>query len=287
LIIGYLSIHLTLTAVIRWGSKWGQQAWHKAGMNSLLMVMRACASTVSCNENNILLTCLLLYHITFLRRVETRMEIEEHSIAGACWAIGCVHNYWWNRCPLYYLNVTLRSCTKTGAWRCSVSLWTLGSRRVIICFKCILVVLVLLLPRRMVGVRWRSNYTSLLNLILICSRRESIGCLLLGLHLSISGFTSAVRISCCCSSVHINLVLYASSKVLLSLVHHMMMLNLISCHWRSNLDCLSLIHRRVRRIWTTTLDIHRSPTANWLVIIYSLDPGITIKFTSRWSDFRI
>jgi hypothetical protein len=47
----------------------------------MLVMMRARASTTSGNEDYILLTGLLPNHVTFLRRVETWMEIEEHAIA--------------------------------------------------------------------------------------------------------------------------------------------------------------------------------------------------------------
>jgi hypothetical protein len=115
----------------------------------------------------------------------------------------------------------------------------------------------LLLSGRMVAsIRRLSHYTPLLNLVLICARRKSIGCLLLGLHLCISCLVSSIRVSGCSRSVHVNLVLNPPAKVLLSLIHHMMMLDLISGHWGSNLHGLSLVYWRVGGIGAATLDIH-------------------------------
>jgi hypothetical protein len=121
----------------------------------------------------------------------------------------------------------------------------------------------LLLSGRMVAsIRRLSHYPPLLNLVLINARRKSIGCLLLGLHLCISGLVSGVRVSGCSRSVHVNLVLNSSAKVLLSLIHHMMMLDLIGGHWRSNLHGLSLVYWGVGGVGAATLDIHGGPTSN-------------------------
>ena len=78
----------------------------------------------------------------------------------------------------------------------------------------------------------------------------------------ISGFVSGVRVCGCGRSVHVNLVLNSSAKVLLSLIHHMMMLDLIGGHWGSNLHGLSLVYWRVGGVGAATLDIHGGPTSN-------------------------
>ena len=203
--------------------------------------MRTSTSATTSNEDSISLACLFLYHVTFLRRIKTWMEVEKHAVAGACWTICVIYHCWRNRCPLNNLDMTLRSCSKSSTWRGSISFRSLSAWCIIISFECILIILMLLLPRRMIAVWWRSYYSSLLNLILICSRRKSISSLLLSLHLSIASFASSIRISCCCCPVHFDLILGTSSKILLSLVHHMMVLDLVSCHWACYLHCLSLV----------------------------------------------
>jgi hypothetical protein len=195
LIIGYLSFVLTLTAVIRWCRKRGKQARHKARMYSLLMLMRACASAVSRNEDHVSFAGLLLYHVTFLRRVKTWMEVEKHAVARACRSIGGIYHSWGYRSTLDYLDMTLRGCTKSSTWRGPVCLRSLRTWRVVVSFKGILIVLVLLLPWRMIAVWWRSYDTSLLHMVCICARWKPECSLLLGLHLGIASLGSCIRIS--------------------------------------------------------------------------------------------
>ena len=203
--------------------------------------MRTSASSISSNEYNISFTCLLLNHVAFLRRIKTWMEVEEHPVAGASWTVCVIYHCWRYRSTLNYLDMALRSRSKSCTWRGSISFRTLGAWCIIVCFEGILIILMLLLPRRMIAVWWRSYHTSLLHLVLICPRRKPICSLLLSLHLCVASLASCIRISCGSCSVHFNLVLDTSSKVLLSLVHHLMMLDLISCHWASNLHCLRLV----------------------------------------------
>ena len=193
-------------------------------------LMWASAASASCNENHISFTCLLLHHIPFLRRIKAWMEVEEHTIARCCRAIGGIGNCCCSWSALYNLNMALRSSSKSCTWRLApINFRSLGPGRVIVGFEGILVVLMLLLSGWMISIRRLGDNAPLLNLILIRSRREPISCLLLSLNLSVASLSSCIRISSSSCSVHIYLVLNSSAKVLLSLVHHMMMLNLVSC----------------------------------------------------------
>ncbi len=210
------------------------------------------------------------------------MEVEEHPITRTSRAVSGIGHLRRNWGALNDLDMVLRGCAESGARRCSsIHFRSLGSWWIIVGLESILIVLMLLLSGRMASIRRLSHYTPLLNLVLVWPRWESVGCLLLGLHLCISGLVSSVRVGSCCRSVDVNLVLNPSTKVLLSLIHHMMMLDLIGGHWWSYLHCLSLIHGGVGGVGTTTLDIHWRPTSNRLMMVNPLDPGITVEFTCR------
>ena len=85
----------------------------------MLVLMRARASTTSSNEDHILLTGLLPNHVTFLRRVETWMEVEEHPIARTSRAVSGISHLRRHGGALNDLDMVLRGCAKPGARRCS------------------------------------------------------------------------------------------------------------------------------------------------------------------------
>ena len=135
-------------------------------MNCVLVVLGTRTGAPSCNVDTILLTDLLLYCelVSFLRRIQTWVKVEEHSIARArrsirrsdCrsvvrlegWMMGC-EDLMWTLLLLLLLLVVMWCGAYSGLrresilWRVSnltVSCWT------VVCFESILVILMLLLP---------------------------------------------------------------------------------------------------------------------------------------------
>lgn len=135
-------------------------------MNGVLVVLGTRTGAPSCNVDTILLADLLLYCelVSFLRRIQTWVKVEEHSIARArrsirrsdyCsvvrlegWMMGC-EDLMWTLLLLLLLLVVMWCGSYSGLrresilWRVcnlAVSCWT------VVCFESILVILMLLLP---------------------------------------------------------------------------------------------------------------------------------------------
>lgn len=241
--------------------------------------MWACASI---DEYYVFLAGLFLHsHVSILRRIQTGMEVEEHSVTCTRWPIILRSSTAMNN-----LNMSLRSCAhpswgRHSSFRALSSTWA-----IIVCFEGILVVLMLLLPWWMVS-RWRLSNDASLNLVLIVrclTCWNSISRLyLLNIRSPITILVSRTRLICsCCSDIYIIWTLYCSgSKLLLSLVHHVMMLDLICSHRGSYLHSL-LIHWGLRCIdLAATLNI----STDCLMLVDSLNPRVTVKFTCRWPKF--
>lgn len=283
---------LTLASIIRRVGERREERRNKAWMDGSL-VLRAGASGIACNENDIFLACLLFNcQIAFLRRIETWMEVKEHPVARACRTISWLsHLHSSDYRTVARLNIR-GSAYPDLRWLmiCCVCKSCVGWA--VVSFICVLIILMLLLS-------WRMMILLLLLLMHRCRRlcnHSSLHCgtvtrvdlaspqtvLLLLMCLGTSHLVSCISIICCgCSEFNSTLATWRSAK-LLCLIHYglmMLLLDLIS-HWWGNLH--GCVQWRLCRKRSSTFRIYHRPTT---LMIDALYPCITVEFTCWGSQF--
>lgn len=70
---------ITLASIVGGVGEGREQAWHEVGVDGIL-VLRAGAA-IACYKDDFFLTGLLLHcHLSLLRGIMARMEVEEHPV---------------------------------------------------------------------------------------------------------------------------------------------------------------------------------------------------------------